>query len=53
MENNTIEHTHRTVEILARIRSRPRRDPLELGLSDSTTLIREDRDRCSLLVAMF
>lgn len=30
---------------LARIRSRPRVNPLEAGLPDSTTLIREDRDR--------
>ncbi|MEM1254105.1 MAG: hypothetical protein AAGI69_16865 [Cyanobacteria bacterium P01_H01_bin.21] len=32
-------------EILARIRSRPRVDPLEFDLPDSTDLIREDRER--------
>lgn len=32
-------------EILAGIRSRRRASPAELGLPDSTTLIREDRDR--------
>lgn len=31
-------------EILAGIRSRRRASPAELGLPDSTTLIREDRD---------
>jgi hypothetical protein len=30
---------------LARIRSRPRVDPQDFGLPDSTDLIREDRDR--------
>lgn len=32
-------------DILARIRSRPRVNPLEFGLLDSTDLIREDRER--------
>ena len=32
-------------DALARIRSRPRVSPTEFGLSDSSTLIREDRDR--------
>lgn len=32
-------------EILARIRSRPRVNPLEFDLPDSTELIREDRER--------
>jgi predicted HTH domain antitoxin len=32
-------------EALARIRSRPRANPLDVGLPDSTALIREDRDR--------
>ncbi|MEM6519466.1 MAG: UPF0175 family protein [Cyanobacteria bacterium P01_D01_bin.71] len=31
-------------DALVRIRSSPRVNPTELGLSDSTTLIREDRD---------
>jgi hypothetical protein len=35
----------RSAEALARIRSRPRVNPLEFGLPDSTDLIREDRDR--------
>lgn len=34
-----------TAEILSEIRSRPRHNPLDFGLLDSTTLIREDRDR--------
>jgi plasmid stability protein len=32
-------------EILAEIRSRHRVNPVDFGLPDSTTLIREDRDR--------
>lgn len=32
-------------EALARIRSRPRVNPLDFGLPDSTQMIREDRDR--------
>jgi antitoxin FitA len=44
-ENDSVEQTRKTVEILERIRSRPRRDPLELEMPDSTMLIREDRDR--------
>lgn len=32
-------------EILAEIRSRHRVNPADFGLPDSTTLIREDRDR--------
>ena len=32
-------------EALARIRSRPRVNPIDFGLPDSTTLLREDRDR--------
>lgn len=32
-------------EILQSIRSRPRANPMSFGLLDSTTLIREDRDR--------
>ena len=32
-------------EILEKIRSRPRVNPLHFGLPDSTVLIREDRDR--------
>lgn len=34
-----------TAAALARIRSRPRVNPLKLGLPDSTELIREDRER--------
>lgn len=44
-ENNTVEQTHSTAEVLERIRSRPHLNPLELRMPDSTTLIREDRDR--------
>jgi hypothetical protein len=36
--------THST-EALARIRSRPRVNPTEFGLPDSTILIRDDRNR--------
>lgn len=32
-------------EALARIRSRPRVNPIDFGLLDSTALLREDRDR--------
>lgn len=32
-------------DALARIRSRPRINPVDFGLPDSTTLLREDRDR--------
>lgn len=32
-------------EALARIRDRPRVNPLDFGLPDSTQMIREDRDR--------
>ena len=32
-------------EALARIRNRPRVNPVDFGLPDSTTLLREDRDR--------
>lgn len=32
-------------EILENIRARPRVNPIDLGLPDSTILIREDRDR--------
>jgi len=32
-------------EVLSEIRSRPRVNPAEFGLLDSTVLIREDRDR--------
>jgi hypothetical protein len=35
----------RSVEALARIRSRPRVNPQNFGLPDSTELIREDRNR--------
>jgi antitoxin FitA len=45
IENDSVEQTRNTVEILERIRSRPRRNPLELEMPDSTMLIREDRDR--------
>lgn len=34
-----------SAEALSRIRSRPRVNPLDVGLIDSTILIREDRDR--------
>jgi hypothetical protein len=34
-----------TAETLARIRSRPRVNPTDFGLPDSTDLIRGDRDR--------
>jgi plasmid stability protein len=32
-------------EVLERIRSRPRVNPIDFGLPDSTVLIREDRNR--------
>ena len=32
-------------EVLRRIRDRPRVNPISFGLPDSTTLIREDRNR--------
>ena len=32
-------------EVLQRIRSRPRVNPIDFGLPDSTVLIREDRNR--------
>jgi antitoxin (DNA-binding transcriptional repressor) of toxin-antitoxin stability system len=35
----------RSAEALTRIRSRPRINPLEFGLPDSTVLINEDRNR--------
>jgi len=34
-----------SAEALSRIRSRPRVNPIDAGLPDSTALIREDRDR--------
>jgi hypothetical protein len=34
-----------SAEALARIRSRPRVNPTDFGLPDSTDLVREDRDR--------
>lgn len=39
------EQTEPMAEILQRIRSRPRINPIEFGLPDSTALIREDRSR--------
>ncbi len=44
IESSTAEQTHSTAEILERIRSCPRRNPPELGIPDSTTLTKEDRD---------
>lgn len=38
-------HNKPTSEILQSIRSRPRTNPIEHGVPDSTVLIREDRDR--------
>jgi len=46
--NTVVAHnlpTEPVAEVLQRIRSRPRVNPVDLGLKDSTTLIREDRDR--------
>ena len=39
------ERRKATPKILAEIRSRPRVNPTNFGLPDSTELIREDRDR--------
>ncbi len=38
-------HRKPTVATLNRIRSRPRVNPLNFGLPDSTKLVREDRER--------
>lgn len=46
--NDPLPHdldTIRSAETLTRIRSRPRINPLELGLPDSTVLIQGDRNR--------
>jgi len=42
---NQEEPTKTMSEILQRIRSRPRVNPIDFGLTDSTILIREDRNR--------
>lgn len=42
---NSSSPSNPTATALARIRSRPRRNPIHAGLPDSTELIREDRDR--------
>jgi predicted HTH domain antitoxin len=42
---NDCPPSNSTAAALARIRSRPRRNPIHAGLPDSTALIREDRDR--------
>lgn len=36
VESIAVERTHSTAEIFERIRSRPRRDPMSVGLSGST-----------------
>lgn len=41
----TITQDRPMQDILAKIRSRPRVNPIEFGLPDSTLLIREDRNR--------
>ena len=41
----TITQDRSMQDILAKIRSRPRVNPIEFGLPDSTLLIREDRNR--------
>jgi antitoxin FitA len=40
-----IDQLKSMAEVLQRIRDRPRLNPINFGLPDSTTLIREDRDR--------